>query len=243
MEYATVWAFVGQMTNRIMVGCPVRNRAWVLPAYLDAMTSMDYPPEALQFCFVINNCQDDTPIILEDFARNCSSPVRLVEENQSRPGGYKRGYYSLPQLAHLRNRLLREFLNSSCTHLFSVDSDIIMPAYGLQQLLTDNCPIVSALVCNGHELGDPGIFNVLKRDPEGNYRHIRDIPPRCLFPVDCTGAAYLIAREVVEEYGIRYAADQGAEDIGFCEEARQRGLGIYCDSRVEGLHLMNEGML
>lgn len=231
------------MPARVMVGCPVRNRAWVLPVYLTALTQMNYPPEALEFCFVINNCQDDTPFILEYFARQCSSPVRLVEEHSSRPGGYKRGYYSLSQLADLRNRLLREFLDSSCTHLFSVDSDIIVPEFALQILLADNCPVVSALVCNGHELGDPGIFNVLNRDDEGNYRHIRDIPAGCLFPVDCTGAACLITREVIEGCGVRYASDKGAEDIGFCQEVRRKGLGIYCDSRVEGRHLMNEGML
>jgi len=221
----------------------VRNRAWVLPAYLTALTQMDYPPEAMEFCFIINNCQDETPAILGNFARSCRSPVRLVEENHSRPGGYKRGYYSLSRLADLRNRLLREFLDSSCTHLFSVDSDIILPAFALRQLLADNCPVVSALVCNGHEVGDPSLFNVLNRDDNGSYRHIRDIPAGCLFPVDCTGAACLIAREVIEKYGVRYLSDKGAEDIGFCEEARRMGLGLFCDSRVEGLHLMNEGML
>ncbi|MEN6391508.1 MAG: glycosyltransferase family 2 protein [Syntrophomonas sp.] len=231
------------MPARIMAGCPVRNRAWVLPTYLTALTQMDYPPEAIEFCFVINNCQDETPAILRDFARSCPSPVRLVEEDYSRPGGFKRGYYSLARLADLRNRLLREFLDSACTHLFSVDSDIILPASALRQLLADNCPVVSALVCNGHELEDSALFNVLNRDDQGSYRHIRDIPAGVLFPVDCTGAACLIAREVIEEYGVRYAADKGAEDIGFCEEVSRNGLGIYCDSRVEGLHLMNEGML
>jgi len=226
-----------------MAGCPVRNRAWVLPTYLTALTQMDYPAEAIEFCFVINNCQDETPVILGDFARSCPSPVRLVEDNHSRPGGYKRGYYSLARLADLRNRLLREFLDSTCTHLFSVDSDIILPAFALRQLLADKCPVVSALVCNGHELEDPALFNVLNREADGSYRHIRNIPAGALFPVDCTGAACLIAREVIEKYGVRYTSDKGAEDIGFCEEVRRMGLSIFCDSRVEGLHLMNEGML
>lgn len=231
------------MPARVMVGCPVRNRAWVLPTYLAALTQMDHPAEAIEFCFIINDCQDETPGILRDFARSCPGPVRLVEEKHSRPGGYKRGYYSLSRLADLRNRLLGEFLNSSCTHLFSVDSDIILPAFALRQLLADNCPVVSALVCNGHELDDPSLFNVLNQDDKGNYRHIREIPAGVLFPVDCTGAACLIAREVIEKYGVRYRSNKGAEDIGFCEEVRQRGLPIFCDSRIEGLHLMNERML
>lgn len=221
----------------------MRNRAWILPTYLTALTQLDYPMEAIEFCFIINDCQDKTPAILVDFARSCRSPVRLVEENHSRPGGYKRGFYSLSRLADLRNRLLSEFLDSSCTHLFSVDSDIIVPPFALRQLLADNCPVVSALVCNGHELGDQGLFNVLNREEGGSYRHVRDIPAGCLFQVDCTGAACLIAREVIEKYKVRYLSDKGAEDIGFCEEARRWGLGIYCDSRVKGAHMMNEMML
>lgn len=226
-----------------MIGCPVRNRAWILPAYLQALTELEYPEDKLKFCFIVNDCQDNTRLILEEFTRASRSPVRVRECNHSRPGGYKRGFYKLSRLAELRNILLQEFLESSCEYLFSVDSDILMPPHSLSILLEDSCLMVSALVCNGHEVGDPGLFNVLNRDDDGGYRHLREIPEKTLFRVDCTGAAFLIAREVIEKHGVRYAAGRGAEDIGFCEQASRMGLEIFCDSRVEGLHVMQESMI
>ncbi len=227
------------MPDRIMIGCPIRNRAWVLPRYLAALTTLDYPRELLEFCFVVNDCVDATPRILQDFSKDSGFQVQLLNVELGLAQGYRRGEYSLARLARLRNLLLEAFLASGCEGLFSVDSDVLPPAGALRSLLEDQCQVVSALVCNGHQVGDPGIFNVLREHSPGCYVHLRDFPRDRLFPVDCTGAAILIRRQVVER-GARYSADNGAEDIGFCETVRQQGLTIFCDGRVECLHLMQE---
>lgn len=227
----------------VMIGCPIRNRAWVLPAYLMSLTQMDYDLSKLEFCFIINDCDDQTPDILEQFALRLPGRVSLIINNQPHPGGHLRGWYSFARLAYLRNLLLGEFLKSSCSYLFSVDSDILLPHRALSILLEDRCDVVSALVCNGHEIGDVMIYNLLNRDDSGNYRHLRDFPRNRLFPVDCTGAAYLITREVIAEAGVRYSADRRPEDISFCEKVRQSGRRIFCDSRIEGTHLMRENVV
>ncbi len=230
------------MSGKVMIGCPVRNRAWAMPEYLGHIMNLDYALTDLEFCFIINDCVDNTGVILRDFAIQNAGRVRLVERNHKQPGHHLRGRYSLSRLADLRNLLLREFLASSCSHLFSVDSDILVPPHSLKVLLQDRCDIVSALVCNGHEIGDNGLFNILGMDSyTGAYLHIRDFPKNQLFPVECTGAAYLIDRGVIEDAGVRYSAFRGSEDIGFCEDARRKGRGIFCDSRVKCVHLMKEG--
>ncbi|HWP98204.1 MAG TPA: glycosyltransferase family 2 protein [Syntrophomonadaceae bacterium] len=226
------------MRNRIMIGCPVRNRGWALPDYLHHLTRMDYPLTQMELCFIVNDSDDDTLQILKKFGGQFPGKVKLLENNSVNPSGYQRGYYSFTRLAELRNLLLQEFLSSSCTHLFSLDSDILAPREALTLLLEDHCNIVSALVCNGHLIGDRGIFNLLYQDSCGNYRHLRDFPRGRLFPVDCTGAACLIERAVIEEHGVRYGSARGAEDIEFCEKARSQGLDIFCDSRVECIHRM-----
>lgn len=230
------------MHKKVMIGCPMRNRAWILPRYLESLTSLEYPSKYLNYCFIVNDCIDSTLSLLDTFANEHPNQVKILVhdlgERQSR--SHLRGYYNFAHLAQLRNSLLSAFLKSDCDFLFSVDSDIVMPLISLKQLLADDCAIVSALVCTGHELGYTDIYNILRHTEEGRWIHIRDIPRDRIFEVDCTGAAYLLKREVIERYGIRYSAAYGAEDIGFCRNAALKGLKIFCDGRVEGKHHMWE---
>ena len=226
--------------RKVMIGCPLRNRAWVLPRYLDCLEKLDKSQCQVQYNFIINDCNDHTPQILAEFARRQPGIVRIIEKNYDSPGGYRRGQYNFERLAQLRNLLLKAFLESDCNYLFSLDSDILVPAVTLTQLLADNCDLVSALVCNGYEIGDSGIYNILKRNSDGSYIHMRNFPRDRVFPVDCTGAAYLIKRAVIAA-GVGYSGHRGGEDIAFCEDAASRGFGIFCDGRVECSHLMQEG--
>jgi glycosyltransferase involved in cell wall biosynthesis len=222
-----------------MIGCPVRNRGWILPRYLQCLDNLIYPREYIRFGFIINNCTDETPAILERYAALHPGQVDLVYSRLSSGGLHHRGSYNFKNLAALRNQLIALFLESDGDYLFSLDSDILIPPHSLQQLVDDDCDIVSMLVCNGHEVGDSGIFNILDHKP-GSWIHRRDFPRDRVFPVDCTGAAYLIKRMVLKEHGVRYSARWGAEDIGFCQDALSKGLKIYCDGRLEGEHVMQE---
>lgn len=224
---------------KILIGCPVRNRAWILPHYLRAMQSLDYPREKLQYCFVLNNSTDCSQEIIEEFARNNNTDIIIFD--QEKPRGVERGYYSFTHLASLRNTLLNQFLETGADYLFSVDSDILVPADSLSRLIAHNCDIVSMLVCNGHQIGDPDVYNVL-RQVDDRYEYIRDFPRHGVFPVDCTGAAYLIKRRVITR-GVRYCTDGGGEDIGFCQQAREMGFQLYCDGSLEAFHIMHENQL
>lgn len=225
-----------------MIGCPVRNRAWILPSYLQSLEALDYPRECISYCFIINDCDDKTPVILREFAQKYPGQVFLVENNNGSTV-YQRGQYNFKRLAYLRNLLLMEFLRSDCDYLFSVDSDILVVPHSLRALMQNDCSIVSCLVCNGEVIGDRSCYNVLCQDDRGHYLHIRDFPRDRLFRVDCTGAAYLIKREVISELSIRYSAPSGGEDIGFCEAARQKGVHIYCDGRLESIHVMRPSVV
>lgn len=223
-----------------MIGCPVRNRAWILPRYLECLQNLTYPRHNLKYCFIINDCSDRTPEILEQFAWEQPVAVKLITVDLGSKSSHVRGFYSFGHLAYLRNLLLEEFLKTDCDYLFSLDSDILVEPHTLIRLLEDDCDIVSVLVCNGHEVGDKTVYNILNWDEQGNLVYVRDFPRDRLFRVDCTGAAYLIKRRVVETFGVRYSAYMGAEDIGFCQTASRQGIEIYCDGRIEAVHIMKE---
>lgn len=224
---------------RVMIGCPVRNRAWILPQYLQYLTALVYPPDQVEYCFVINDSQDKTEALLQEFARRF--PVRLLYDNSSRPGGWRRGFYRFDRLAELRNRLLEAFLQSDCDYLLSVDSDILVPPHALQQLLRAEKDMISALVWNGAEIGDDQFYNIFAWE-KGRLLPIRDFPRDRVFPVDCTGAACLINRRVIEA-GARYNSRWGPEDIGFCKEVQELGFAIFCHGAVECVHVMMPAQL
>lgn len=223
-----------------MIGCPVRNRAWILPRYLQALVHLDHPVHAREYCFIVNDCGDETEQVLSNFASSQITPVAIVVDNQPQSVDHHRGYYNFKRLAYLRNLLLKAFLASACDYLFSVDSDILVPPHALAVLLKDDVDIVSALVENGGAIGRDHIYNVLQRNRSGQLVHMQEIPHQTLFQVACTGAAYLIKRHVIENFSIRYASHYGAEDIGFCDAAQSKGIGMFCDSRIQCRHIMQE---
>ncbi len=227
--------------GKVFIGCPVRNRGWILPHYLEALKGLDYNHKKIEYCFIVNNSTDDTLDILQNFCHRTSSPVKIVSHDLPGNNKYRRGYYNLAHLAILRNILLNEFLKSNADYLFSVDSDIILPSHALRALQETDCDIVSALVCNGHEIGDTSFYNILNRRLDGRYEYVRNFPAEEIFEVDCTGAAYLIKREVIEKHQVRYSAAYGSEDIGFCKEAKAKGLRICCNPGVRARHEMIEG--
>ncbi|MDD3893546.1 MAG: hypothetical protein PHU36_00780 [Syntrophomonadaceae bacterium] len=224
----------------ILIGCPVRNRAWILPEYLECLENIDYPADKIKFCFIVNDSIDDTEAILTEFSRRSLSPVQIINTPDSKNNGHQRGTYRLEQLAKLRNLLLEKFFQSECEYLLSVDSDILVPPSIIRQLLSRDCLIISALVCNGHHINDSSIYNVMQKNPVGNYQYMKDFPRDNIFRTDITGAAYLIHRSVIVTHRVYYSAKRGAEDIGFCEEARARGIPIFCDGTIECRHVMNE---
>jgi hypothetical protein len=228
------------MPSHVMIASPVRNRAWVLPEFLAALDRLEFPQDRLSFYFLANDCADASPQILRSWA--AERPRAVVEEvNTGVPGWnrYRWPHYDYGNLAFLRNRILKRFLESACTHLFSVDSDVIVPPHALARLLAADRPVVAGVISNfpGLPVEDSPAHNFLFL-VDGHYRHQRHVPEG-LFEVDLTGAVVLIRRDVVEA-GVRYEGHPSGEDAGFCEQAKARGFRLWCHGGVRCQHRMDD---
>jgi len=222
-----------------MVASPVRNRAWILPEFLAALRALDHPPPCLSFYFLANDCTDASVDILR--AWDAPGSAVRVEERSTGVVGWNRYQwprYDFDNLANLRNHIVARFLESAATHLFSVDSDIVVPPSALRELLVADRPVVAGVISNfpGVPVEESPAHNFMFRS--GNlYAHSRTVPAG-VFEVDVTGAVVLIRRDVLEA-GVRYAAHGWGEDIAFCEHARRRGFhlwahgGVRCEHRME----------
>ncbi len=223
--------------DQVLIGCPVRDRGWVLPRYLECLSGLDYPQNRIEYAFIVNDSTDDTLAILQEFARWSTSPVHIILKNMGNRHSSSRGAYNISNLVVLRNLLLQIFLETECSSLFSVDSDILITPESLKELVKLNLPVVSMLVRNDHHLGELGYYNIMRLQGD-HYRPLQDFPRSGPIPVDCTGAVYLIQRWVIEQSEVRYHPHRQGEDVGFCEDARSKGIGIWCHTGLESTHVM-----
>lgn len=210
---------------KVMIGAPVRNRAWVLPRFIEGIKkNMDVPHETH---FIVNDCTDET----ENILLRAGMKVHHFDLLGMKTPTELRGTYSYTNLAFLRNKLLEAFLESDCTHLFSCDTDIVIPEGSLRQLVEADKDIISMIIKNHPKIRAHNILN--------NYRHIQEDIEEGVIPVDITGAVYLIKREVIEA-GVRYGHNRQGEDVYFCDEARKKGFGLHCDTRLQPIHVYNQ---
>jgi hypothetical protein len=138
-------------------------------------------------------------------------------------------------LDHARNLQVKRFLDSDCTHLFTVDSDCVPPTNTIQKLEAFNLPIIASphptIIDN--EIGLMVVDKV-----NGGYRQHQ--PCTGLQKCDAVGGSgLLIKREVFEKMKPPYFSfmydEEGylsqGEDFYFCQKAKANGYEIYayCD--------------
>lgn len=225
---------------KVVIGCPVRNRAWALPQYLKALLDIDYPGKV--FLFLENDSTDSTLPILQEFATN-EWLAQVFSESFAGPG-HIRGEYNrdgYERMAALRNRFLDLFLETDGDYLLSIDSDVLAPPETAKRLLAlmDGETIAGAALCNvvSQKLDGitPGNFMV-KLD--GRIVHPDTYPLSGVMDVDVIMACYMIPRQAIMD-GVRYGPHPQGEDIPFCLAAADKGyrmkvvLDLVCDHRME----------
>ena len=226
---------------KIVVGCPVWNRAWALPQYLKALRDLEYPNKA--FLFLEDNSTDDTLPILETFQGVCPNQTWITRAAIPDTAGHRRGEYGRDgyvRMAALRNRFLDLFLETDGDYLLSIDSDVIAPPDTVRRLLElmDGATIAGAALCNeaGKRLDGRTAGNFMVKQGE-QIIHPDTYPLSGVMNVAVVGAVSLIPRQVIAN-GARYKPHKQGEDLGFADEAHKRGyrflvdLDCKCDHRM-----------
>ncbi|WCK56184.1 glycosyltransferase [Aneurinibacillus sp. Ricciae_BoGa-3] len=227
---------------KILLGAPVRDRGWILPRFIKHIQNSDLTGIALDTLFIANDCVDDTIPLLK------GAGFHVMEYNNlpGRTAGSVRGQYSYSHLANLRNILVEEFLKTDNEYLLSIDTDILVPPFGIQKLAKDNLDICSMLLCNQKGTIGSRAHNIMYLDKKrSTFYHIFRWNEGEVIQVDLTGAVYLIHRRVFES-GVRYSnyawGENVPEDIIFCKQAKERGFKMYCDTSLKPVHVMEAGI-
>lgn len=231
---------------KIIIGAPIRDREWILPEYFNALLELDYPKELISFCFILNDCEDNSSTLVTQFMdlalkmgyrRVNVSTYNLNAVKDTRSSDIRAQIYH--SLAKIRNYLLSQIEDED--YLFSVDSDIIIPPDSLKKLVASNKDICSALIYNDLHFASPELrwphryCNILIEKNEG-IKHYMNYPQKSLFQVHTTGAVYLLSKEVCQN--VKYEFHKQGEDIGFCINAHKLGYGVWCNSDIFCDHRM-----
>ena len=225
---------------QVIIGAPIKNRAWILPEYLKAINKIKYHNK--QYLFYENHSLDNSLKILQEynFSAKCNLYTAEAAENVGSER-YEYGKNNYAHLANIRNKFLKLFLETEGDYLFSVDSDVIVKPNVLDQLLifADQKTIVGAAICNipNQQLDGRLPGNFMINHESGNMIHPSGYSLTGLYNCDVIGACYLIPRQVVED-GIIYAPDWQGEDIPFCRQAKAKGYRLLVNLDCKQEHRM-----
>lgn len=160
-------------------------------------------------------------------------------------------------IAQSRNTIVKETLEAyklgECTHLLFLDDDMIIPANGLEMLLSHNLPVVGGLYYNYiNDKIKPLAYDL---DP---FRLLESAPSRGLIEVDGIGLGftlidcsvlmrmkdayqdeYWFQTSVIEENKIK---SEAGEDVFFFKRLKTLGIPAYVDCGISLQHLASCAM-
>lgn len=129
-----------------------------------------------------------------------------------------------PYIHMNREMLVDQALETKCSHLLFVDSDMQFGHDAIVRLLNDNRDIIGARY---NKKMIPAVSTVL-----GDFTQITDVPflPTGFLLINC---------EVFKKIGKPYFSHQDAEseDVYFCDKAKRNDYKLYCDPTIQIGHL------
>ncbi len=131
------------------------------------------------------------------------------------------------------------------THIFFVDSDMVIPKDALIKLFKQDKGIISGLYFHRNPPHEPHLYKIEKE----NLVSIKNYQKNSTAECDAVGAGcLLIRRDVFEKLkpAAKFVDGQHqffvttptvGEDIFFCELAKKNGIEIFCDTSVKCGHI------
>lgn len=225
---------------RVLVGCPVAHRAWVLDCWFDHVeAAADRVGLEPGFVFVGDEHDEQTMNIIE---KRTSGRFVIQVYAPNRKGADFRDWHKPEAISHmvdLRNRLLKAVRMARPTYFLSLDSDILLHPLALEHLIDDvqidHWDAVGGrcyMTATGNRYpswGNEGRQGQIVRSDADGY-----------FGVQIIMAIKLMTRSA---YEINYEFDRNGEDVGWSRACRQAGLRLAWDGRVSSKHVLKPHLL
>lgn len=232
---------------RVMIGTPIRDRAFIIREFLEAIDDLDYPHDRIELNLKFNNIgkKDTTPNEVKDWMNDTNALDRYdlihignTDFPNPPPNRSTERYSELIQnLCTLRNWIRRDFLNSKCDYLLDIDSDQILNKDSLKRLVGHKKDIVGAITKIPYSGSGIWCWNFYSYDEKtDDFTHYRHQPSGKLEEVDSIGGIVLYSRKAIEEVGAKMPGRFG-EDYLYHLEAKKKGFQVYADTGEEVAHV------
>lgn len=219
---------------KLIIGCPVKERAWILPNWFDAIEEQGTVQEIV--C-VYSPSADETESMLKRenvtilYDLRSGRDVKEIDFHQW--GNLERYEY----MASLRNMLIDYALDNDADYFFSLDSDILLPPGALKYMLNHLAGHTGVVA--------PAVNMLMQQDTAWNTMSWVDQyhPNLAHRPVkhpkggqvDVIMAAMLLDRKGLEA---RWTSHLQGEDVGFSVDAHYKKIPLWWLKDVHCQHIM-----
>ncbi|QJD85638.1 glycosyltransferase family 2 protein [Cohnella herbarum] len=233
-----------QPTSLVTIAILAKDKAHVLPMYLNLIENQTYPASQIKLYIRTNNNRDHTASVLEQWIEKVKdkySEIHFdssdVEEPVQEFGPHEWNYLRFKVLGRLRQESI-EWAKARGTHYFVIDCDNFIVPETLEMLLHTRLPVVGPLLRNGDDpLSNYSNYHY-DTDENGYYKYSSlyfDVlwkSIKGLIEVGVIHCTYLVRNEVLDV--VKYDDGSGRyEYVIFSDTLRKSGIPQYIDNRRE----------
>lgn len=247
-------------TQRVLIGCPVREKSSILRAFLISLKSLLHTDFMIDYIFVDDNEKEASRKLLSEFKRDGSS-VMILPAVKGKPETKEitdiRDETRLVRVAGYRNRIIRHALQHDYDGLFLVDSDLILHPQLLEYLRASGKKAISELFWIKNRLGTlsrPNAWLMEKRASDSDSRNAAVYQKEAerrkqkfsnylkssgIYQAGGLGSCTYLDREALTG-GIRFTPapnpDSHAKEPFFCLQSSSR-IPLYVDTAYPAYHI------
>ncbi|MFZ5626394.1 MAG: glycosyltransferase family 2 protein [Bacillota bacterium] len=233
----------------ILIASPIRQKPAILREFLRSLQELDLTGLTADFLLIDNNDDPLSSQLLQGFRREGSTYFYAQVPPNSTPYLCNTTTHHwndelIKFVASLKNFILNFALEKEYTHVFLVDSDLILHPLTLRHLYLCEKDIVSEIFWTCWQPETPRLPQVWER---GQYQlspeFLRRLQVPGLYQVGGLGACTLISHRALTA-GVNFNfipnLDYWGEDRHFCIRAAVLGFPLYVDTQFPALHLYRE---
>lgn len=259
------------MGEKILISSPIRQCPEILSEFLLSIKELNISGMSVDFLFIDDN-DNLASSMLCDFDANGISKTTIIAADELikfSPGyqyndGHNWNHTLIERVTIFKNHIIKVAIDGDYTHLFLVDSDLVLHPETLRRLLSLQCDIVSNIFWTKFSAYDnflPQVWLMDQRslfdssDPKTKnsiYRTVKikefietlKIPGT--YKVGGLGACTLISRRVLEagvNFSGLYNISFWGEDRSFCIRAVSAGFELFVDTYYPAYHIYRKNYL